>query len=94
MYNKEEFEGFVRDLVNSGRLEDKEAGIAKRMLDKGYNSLSVKQKYVFDKTIRNNTVKECHRCSCDIPWCEMLEAIDNGGYCGWCQHMMEKADKE
>jgi guanylate kinase len=78
---EEDFEGFVEDLIKSGRLEDKEAGIAKRMLDKGYESLSEKQKYVFDKMIENNSVDECKRCACDIPWSEMLEALDNGGYC-------------
>lgn len=91
---EDDFEGFVQDLINSGRLEEKEAGIAKRMLDKGYNSLSEKQRYVFDKAIENNSVKECKRCGCDIPWCEMLEALDNGGLCNYCQHMMEKIDKE
>lgn len=51
---EEDFEGFLEDLIKSGRLDDKEAGIAKRMLDKGYDNLSDKQKYVFNKMIRNN----------------------------------------
>lgn len=91
---EEDFEGFLEDLIKSGRLDDKEAGIAKRMLDKGYDNLSDKQKYVFNKMIRNNSVEECQRCACDIPWCEMLEALDNGGYCNYCQHMMEKLENE
>lgn len=91
---EEDFEGFVQDLIGSDRLNEKEAGIAKRMLDKGYDTLSDKQKFVFDKAIENNTVDECQRCGEDIPWCEMLEALDNGGYCNYCQHMMEKIDKE
>lgn len=93
-YLEEDFEGFVEDLIKSERLEDKEIGISKRMLDKGYSSLSDKQKYVFDKMINNNSVEECKRCACDIPWCEMLEALDNGGYCNYCQHMMEKLENE
>ena len=91
---EEDFEGFLEDLIKSGRLDDKEAGIAKRMLDKGYDNLSDKQKYVFNKMIRNNSVEECQRCACDIPWSEMLEALDNGGYCNYCQHMMEKLENE
>ena len=93
-YLEEDFEGFVEDLIKSGRLEDKEFGISKRMLYKGYGSLSDKQKYVFDKMIDSNSVEECKRCACDIPWCEMLEALDNGGYCNYCQHMKEKLEKE
>lgn len=42
-YLEEDFESFVEDLIKSGRLEDKEIGISKRMLDKGYDSLSDKQ---------------------------------------------------
>lgn len=91
---EDDFEGFVQDLVNSGRLDEKEAGIAKRMLDKGYDSLSEKQKFVFDRAIENNSVQECKRCGCNIPWCEMIEALDNGGYCNYCQHMKEKMDEE
>lgn len=90
---EEDFEGFIQDLVNSGHLEEKEAGIAKRMLTKGYDTLSEKQKFVFDKAIENNTVNECKRCGSDIPWCEMLEALDNGGYCNYCQHMIEKMEE-
>ena len=61
---------------------------------KGYDSLSDKQKYVFDKAIEKNAVDKCQRCGIDIPWCEMLEALDNGGYCNYCHHMMEKINKE
>ena len=93
-YNEEDFNYYVGDLIASGRLNEKEAGIAKQMLDQGYDSLSDKQKYVFDKAIENNSMKECKRCSSDIPWCEMIEALDNGGLCGWCQHFKEKMDEE
>lgn len=93
-YNEDDFNGFVEELINSSRLEGKEAGIAKQMLDKGYDSLSEKQRYIFDKAIENNTVDECQRCGVDIPWCEMLEALDNRSYCGYCQHMMEKMNEE
>lgn len=91
---EEDFKGFVEDLITSGRLDDKEIGISKRMLDKGYDSLSDKQKYVFNNMIKNNSVEMCQRCDCRIPWSEMLMAIENGGYCSWCQHMMEKSENE
>lgn len=93
-YEEPDFESFVEELLRVERLNETEAGIAKQMLDKGYDSLSDKQKYVFDKAIENNSVKECKRCSSDIPWCEMIEALDNGGLCSWCQHFKEKIDEE
>lgn len=88
------FNGFVEELINSNHLDEKEKGIAKLMLDKGYDSLSDKQKYVFDKAIENNTINECKRCGSTIPWSEMLEALDNGRYCNYCQHLKEKIDQE
>lgn len=93
-YNEEDFNSFIEQLIESGRIEGMEAGIAKYMIDHGYEALSTKQKHVFDHMIANNTVDECKRCAIDIPWCEMLEALDNGGYCNYCQHMMEKIEAE
>lgn len=91
-YEEEEFKGFLEQLISSNRIEGMEAGITKFVIDNGYETLSVKQKYVFDRMLDNNSIKECKRCGCTIPWCEMLEALDNGGYCNYCQHMMEKDD--
>lgn len=91
-YYEEDFKGFLEQLIGSGRIEGTEAGITKYVIDKDYDSLSPKQKFVFDRMINENTLNECKRCGCDIPWCEMLEALDNGGYCNYCQHMMEKDD--
>lgn len=93
-YNEEGLSAFVEELIDSNRLEGMEAGIAKLMLDKGYDSLSEKQRYIFDKSIENHTIDEYQRCGVDIPWCEMLETFVNGGYCGYCQHMMEKNNEE
>ena len=93
-YNEEDFEGYLNDLINSGRLNSTEEGITKYLIDNGYDSLSDKQKRVFNRMIDNNSVAECKRCAIDIPWCEMIEALDNGGYCNYCQHMMEKLEEE
>lgn len=93
-YNEEGLSAFVEELIDSNRLEGMEAGIAKLMLDKGYDSLSEKQRYIFDKSIENHTIDEYQRCGVDKPWCEMLETFVNGGYCGYCQHMMEKINEE
>ena len=91
-YYEEDFKGFLEQLISSGRIEGKESGIAKFVIDNDYDSLSDKQKYVFDRMIDENSIKECERCGSEIPWCEMLEALDNGGFCNYSQHMMEKDD--
>lgn len=93
-YQEDDFEGYLEDLIKSGRLEPIQIGITKYCIDNGYEALSTKQKYVFDKIIDENSVEECARCGCDIPWSEMLEALDNGGLCNYCQHMQEKLDSE
>ena len=84
--------GFIEDLINLGRIDDKEAGIAKQVLAKGYDSLSKKQKFVFDKMIEENSVKSCNYCCMPIPWSEMLAALDNGGFCSHCKHIQDKDD--
>lgn len=91
---EEDFDGFLEDLIKSGRLDETEEGIIRQVLGKGYRTLSVRQKFRFDQAIKENYVSECKRCAIDIPWCEMLEATDNGGYCNYCQHMMEKIEAE
>lgn len=93
-FNENDFNGYLKQLIESGRLDSMQSGITKLVIDKGYAILSPKQKKVFDYMINYNTVERCTRCSSEIPWCEMLEAIDNGGYCSYCQHMKEKLENE
>lgn len=93
-YSEPDFPDYLNGLIESGRIEDKEIGIIKYFLDHGYETLSEKQRYVFNRAIEDNSVNVCTRCAIDIPWCEMLEALDNGGYCNYCQHMMEKEEEE
>ena len=93
-FNEEDFNGYLEQLIESGRLDLMQSGITKLVIDRGYDALSPKQRKVFDYMIDTNTVESCERCACDIPWCEMLEALDNGGYCNYCQHMMEKLEDE
>lgn len=90
----EAFFDFLRQLIASGRLNETEAGIAKQALEKGYESLTEKQKYVFKKAIEKNTVPKCKQCGGVIPWDEMLEALENGGLCSDCTHFNDEIDKE
>jgi hypothetical protein len=35
---------------------------------------------------------ECSRCANPIPPSELVAALDNGGNCGYCDHMLNKDD--
>ncbi len=92
---QDDFKDFIQELIDGGDLEDAALGVAKLYVDKGEKALTPKQKYVFDNhVVKQHTVEECKRCSADIPWCEMYHAIDNGGYCNYCWHMIEKEKRE
>ena len=89
-----DFLAYVQHILDYDVLTDKESGIAALMLDKGYDVLSNKQKYVFDKMIEEHSIKECSHCGQEIPWIEMAAAKENGGMCSWCEHMWDKLKKE
>lgn len=92
----EEVLGFIKELIELERLEGAALGVAIQVVaEGGTENLSGRQKQVFDRyVIQENTVESCTRCSHPIPHCEMIEALDNGGHCNYCAHMMEKADRE
>ena len=92
-FYEEDFNSFLQHMIDSKRLEPIQEGITKLVIDKGYDALSVKQKKVFDYMIETNFVEKCKLDEIDIPWCEMFEALDNGGYCIHCQHIMEDIEK-
>jgi hypothetical protein len=69
------------------------AGITRQVIDRGEESLSEKQRFVFKRDVLSLDPGECVR-GCDIPWSEKFEAMDNGGLCSWCAKMKESADKD
>ena len=54
----DEFKEFLKQLVESGRLEGTELGVAKLVLGKGYGVLSPEQMKVFDRMIDTNVIAE------------------------------------
>lgn len=81
---------FLERIVD--RLEQPARGITLQVIDEGVDSLSEKQEHVFDRyVIGEYAVENCTKCGCSIPWSEKADAYDNGGYCGWCEHMRQKA---
>jgi hypothetical protein len=92
-YSEEDFTSFLQELIVNKRLnEAKEYGIAKLVIDKGFESLSDKQKFVFEKSIEFYVNDKCSRCGIEIPWCEMSADEDNSQMCSWCQQLNSHND--
>lgn len=86
-YSGQDFENYLSSLINMKGFDSTAEGIAKQVLDKGIEALSDKQYHVFEKYVmKDNLVKssDCMRCGNEITWDEMDYAIENGGFCSWC----------
>ncbi|MDH3975144.1 MAG: restriction endonuclease subunit S [Deltaproteobacteria bacterium] len=82
---------FIDELIKSGELEDELLEIVELIAQSGYDYLTENQKDDFNQYIWHQYyTEECGRCGAHIPWIEMFQAYEKGGFCGWCQHMMEK----
>lgn len=82
--NRMEFNGFLKQLINAGYLEDPALGITKFVIDNGYAEMTPKQNFVFQKEVIEGFVhEECEMCHQEIPWPEMFFAIDKGA-CAAC----------
>lgn len=78
----------------SQQLNDIQAGVTRQVIAQGYDSLTDKQKKVFDYIVNTMLNMTCSRCGTPIPLSEISEALTNGGLCGYCVHIKEKMDKE
>ena len=86
---------FVEEVIAGKHLDDPALGVAKFYVDKGAGALSEKQKYVLVEHVFGAfATKACERCAGEIPWSEMYGAYENGGYCSYCKHMMDKVESE
>lgn len=85
--------GFLEELIEAEAVEGPALGVTKRFIASGYDSLTSKQKVVFDRFVIDEfATKSCELCGGDIPWCEMWVAYDNGHFCSWCEHGLNKGD--
>jgi len=93
-YSGDQFNEFINELISQNRFNDnKEIGIAKLVIDKGYEALTEKQKFVFENSLSHYVYEECTRCGLEIPWSEMSATEHNGGMCSWCEQM-SRNDKD
>jgi len=92
-----EFSSYLEELIKSGAFEgekDKVKGITLKVIDRGYGSLSDKQKYVFrEEVYKHLFIHLCSKCSCPISWSEMFHALKINGLCSSCRHDLESIDK-
>ncbi|WP_304953657.1 hypothetical protein [uncultured Alistipes sp.] len=81
----------------SDQLESEEQDILQRVVDGGraaYEALSNKEKRIFDEIVDMNTVENCERNGDPIPWNDMIEARNSGGYCSYCRNNKPNLDDD
>ncbi|OEZ02411.1 MULTISPECIES: hypothetical protein [Stenotrophomonas] len=89
------FSDFLEEVLGGGALEGAAEGITRQVVERGQESLSDKQAFVFKRDVLDVYVVDgCKRCEAPVPWSEMYAASDNGGYCNYCWHMLEKMRDE
>lgn len=99
-YNNEDFIGFLRELLDSRLYEqgdeydDTFKGIAQRVIDYGWNTLSGKQQDVIKIRVEQICPERCSHCGDSLPWCEMLFAMEHDGMCSHCVKVWSDIDKE
>lgn len=71
------FHEFLNQLIVSGYLNETQNGICKQVIGRGYDSLSSKQKGIFDKMI--DSIRDvCTVTGETIPMDELFESLQNG----------------
>lgn len=93
-YHISDFHNFITTLLERNILDHVvEEGVAKLVSINGTDTLSTKQKGVLNIILKNNiNYSNCNRCQTEIPFSEILDANDNGGYCNYCYHVSQKED--
>ena len=91
---EKDFIDFLQNLIDSGWIEGDIAGISKQVIDKGYSSLTNQQKYTLKKGITSYCIEKCKECTHNIPWGDMIDALENGGYCSECKDSNNYFERE
>jgi hypothetical protein len=88
----DDFRAFVQQVINGKHLDGPALGIAKRVVDRGEDSLTGRQRFVFNEhVLKHYTAETCAECPEAIPWCEMYAAVQIfDGKCSWCVQLHGK----
>lgn len=93
-----ELAALLKALLEADVIEDGPAqGIARQVIDKGEDSLSEKQRFVFQKHVKEPLCQpECERCGARIPVAEAwdLEQGDTASACSSCKHDYDRIMRE
>lgn len=98
----EDLRSFIIQMRDCGRLDDELNAKGKNLLrdsfsfiiNYGTDKLPEECKAELDKFLSGICLEYCKQCGEPIPWSEMLEAIDNGGYCSYCENVRNKIEEE
>lgn len=93
MVEEQEITDFFQALVDSDRLEGAAAGIVRQIVGKGLDSLSPKQRWVYNREISDHVPEYCSGpCERYLEWNERIEALWNDGICYECDDDMSNDD--
>ena len=82
------FNDHLTEIIDSGKLGELESSIAKLVVRYGVDTLSEKQRHVFEKYVLGKIeISNCYRCGCTFLSSEINE---NDGMCSTCAHRSER----
>jgi hypothetical protein len=73
---------FLELLIRNEDLTGNALGVARQVVGKGEDSLTLDQKRVFERDVIRVFGRPCEGCDCDIPWDEKYDAYhERDGFC-------------
>ncbi|MGO4117180.1 hypothetical protein [Rhizobium ruizarguesonis] len=86
-----DYKAFLQQLVDGEDVKDAAAGITKKVIAEGEESLVGKQRWVFNEAVRKPYLfPVCERCGDTISWDQAYEALHGDSLCASCQHDKDK----
>jgi hypothetical protein len=82
---------FLELLIENEDLNRDAHGITKQVIAEGEDSLTPRQRFVFQRDVLRVFDKPCEGCDCHIPWDEKYDAYhERDGFCVYCYDGMTR----
>ena len=82
---------FLELLIENEDLNGDAHGITKQMIAKGEDSLTPRQRFVFQRDVLRVFDRPCEGCDCHVPWDEKYDAYhERDGFCFYCYDGMTR----